>query len=379
MVLASFVHLARILLAIRTAPSASETSEMDSYILTCRNDRSYGMRTKYFLRLVAAMAIVMLAFALDAYAESCQTSTEMDAATKNALRAAAQQYYGFVAAANAQAIATNSIPEIANNQPALAELLKQNSADLANSTATPRNVFILDASDSTAGTVPNAQFFCGVFNPSSDNKIGFTLQNLPAGKYGLVIMDVTGSRNPYFYSFLLKQDPTGWKVAALFPRPRMIAGHDAQWYWQQARDYKAKGQNHNAWFHYLVARELAAPLPFMGTTKLDTFNDEVTAAQPPDLPEQNPVTISSPAGRTFTMTSLFVVPDEKTNALDLVMKYENPDIADSAKAFSDNREAMIALLAKYPEFRVPFTNLVARGVAPTGQDFGTMLPMKDIK
>jgi hypothetical protein len=353
---------------------------MSSYILVVRNsERGDDLLFKSIMRLLIAVCIVVLAFALDANAESCQTSTEMDAATKNALKAAAQQYFGFVAADNVQGITANAIPEIAGNAAGVADLLKANSADLAGATGAPRNVFILDASDAASGTVPNAQFFCGVFNPNSDNKIGFTLQNLPAGKYGLVIMDVSGSRIPYFYSFLLKQDPTGWKIAALFPRPRQIAGKDAQWYWQQARDYKAKGQNHNAWFHYLVARELVAPLPFIGTTKLDNFNDEVESASPADLPEKNPLTLAAPSGKSYTVTHLFVVPDEKTNALDLVMKYQAADISDTAKTFSDNRDAMLALLAKYPELRVPFTNLVARAVAPNGQDFGSMLPIEQLK
>jgi hypothetical protein len=342
-------------------------------------ERGHRLLAKYLMRLLLAIGIVVLALSLDAHAESCQTSTEMDAATKTSLKAAGQQYFGLVAANNVQGVTASGIPEIANNAAAVGDLLKQNAPDLAGATATPRNIFVLDATDSTSGTIPNAQFFCGVFNPASDNKIGFTLQNLPAGKYGLVIMDVTGSRIPYFYSFLLKQEAANWKIAALFPRPRQIAGHDAQWYWQQARDFKAKGQNHNAWFHYLVARELVAPLPFIGTTKLDNFNDEVQAASPPDLPEKNPLTLTAPSGKTFTVTNLFVVPDEKTNALDLVMKYQTSDISDTAKTFSDNRDAMRALLAKYPELRVPFTNLVARAVAPNGQDFGSMLPMDQLK
>jgi hypothetical protein len=352
---------------------------MNSYILAIKpSPRSSYVIAKHLLRLLVAVSVVMLGLALDAEAESCQTSTEMDAATKTTLKNTAQQYYGYVATANAQAVVSNAIPEIASNAQGVADLLKQTAADLSGSTAAPRNVFVLDGSDGT-GTIANAQFYCGVFNPNSDNKIGFTLQNLPAGKYGLVILDVQGSRTPYFYSFLLKQDAAAWKIAALFPRARQIAGHDAQWYWQQARDFKAKGQNHNAWFHYLVARELAAPLPFIGTTKLDAFNDEVQASAPPDLPEQQPMSLQGANGKTYTVTSLFVVPDEKNNSLDLVLKYQSPDISDSAQTFVENREAMKALLAKYPEFREPFANLVARAVAPNGQDFGSMLAIKDIR
>jgi hypothetical protein len=61
------------------------------------------------------------------------------------------------------------------------------------------------------------------------------------------------------------------------------------------------------------------------------------------------------------------------------MKYNSPDISDTAKTFMDNKEAMKALLTKYPELREPFTNVVARAVAPSGQDFGSMLAIKDIQ
>jgi hypothetical protein len=40
---------------------------------------------------------------------------------------------------------------------------------------------------------------------------------------------------------------------------------------------------------------------------------------------------------------------------------------------------MKALVAKYPEFREAFSSVVARAVAPSGQDYGTLLAMKDVK
>src|SRR5437868_2370591 len=70
---------------------------------------------------------------------------------------------------------------------------------------------------------------------------------------------------------------------------------------------------------------------------------------------------------------------KREQGLDLVMKYQTPDISDSGKTFLENKEAMKALLNKYPEFREIAGNLVARAVAPSGQDFGSELPIKDIK
>ena len=345
------------------------------YYVSDRRDSPWMRRA---IRVLLCLAAVLIAMMLDARAESCQLSTEMDAGVKQQLRNAATQYYGFVAAGNTQAVLQNAIPEIANNAEAVNGLLQGTAQDLAGSIAEPRSTFLLDATGGDP-TLASAQFYCGIANQGGLGNIGFSLQNLPAGKYGLVIMDVKNSKQPYFYTFLLKEDAGAWKIANLFPRNRQIAGHDAQWYWQQARDFKSQGKDHNAWFYYLIAQEIAVPVPFVGTPKLDSFRDEVQKAQPADLPEKNPVMIQDKTGKQFQVTSLFVVPDNKENILNLVVKYNAADISDTGKVFMDNKAAMQALLAKYPEFREPFANVVARAVAPSGQDFGTMLPMKDIQ
>lgn len=327
---------------------------------------------KLIRTLICGVALLASSFAA---AETCSTSAEMDAATKSSLQQAAMNYFRYVAQASAQSIAMNAIPDIASNVAGIQGLLQEHQANLQGASATPRNTYVLDA----GGTAPleRAEFFCGVFN--SPAKVGFTLTQLPPGKYGLVILDVTGSRIPYFYSFLLKQDGAQWRIAGLFPRPRQVLGHDAPWYWQQARDFKAKGQRFNAWFYYLVAKELAAPLPFMSTTKLDGFYDEVQSSLPPDFPGERPMPLPAFNGKTYQVTQLFLVPNEKDRNLDLVVKYQTSDISNTGVTFMENKEVMKALLAKYPELKEPFTNLVARAVAPSGQDFGSMLPIKDVR
>jgi hypothetical protein len=327
-------------------------------------------------RLVIGTALVLLALVWQAKAESCSTSAEIDPATKTSLQTTAVQWFDYVVQGNAQALLSASIPDIASNASGMNSLIQEHKANLTGANASARNVYILDANGAAA--LDKAEFYCGVFN--SNNKIGFTLQNLPPGKYGLAILDVRNSKIPYFYSFLMRQEGPAWKLAGLFPRPRQIAGHDAQWYWQQARDFKAKGQQHNAWYYYLAARELAAPLPFMSNGDLDSFYDEIQQATPSDLPERAPLPLATASGKVYQVTNLFVVPDDATKAgLDLVVKYKTDNISDTAKAFLDNKEVMKALLAKYPEFRGPFGNLVARAVAPSGQDFGSMLPVKDVQ
>ena len=40
---------------------------------------------------------------------------------------------------------------------------------------------------------------------------------------------------------------------------------------------------------------------------------------------------------------------------------------------------MKALVTKFPELRDAFGGIVARGVEPSGKDYGSLMPMKDIK
>lgn len=323
--------------------------------------------------LCSVTALLLLSVAT--YAESCMTSSEMDAGMKAALHNVAKQDFTYIASGDIAQVAANSITDIAGNTAGIQGLLNEHKDKLTGATPVVRNVYYLDATGSTPSD--RADFFCGVFN--SPAKVGFTLQNLPQGKYGLVIMDAQGSKVPYFYSLLLLQQGPGWKIAGLFPRSRQIAGHDAQWYWQQARDFEAKGEKHNAWYYYLAAKEVATPLPFMSTDKIDGFYQEVQSAMPPDLPEQKPLALQAASGKTYQVTNLFIIPNDKGQGLDLVVKYQSPDISDTAKTFLENKEVMRAILAKYPEFKPVYGNLVARAVAPSGQDFGSMLPVKDVQ
>ncbi len=331
-------------------------------------------RKKSFVYAAAMLLAFMIAVAASSHAETCVTSGEMDAATKATLQSTARQYFSYVAQNNVSALAQNSIADISSNPSGLQGVIAEHQKNLSGASATPRNTFLLTAEGSAP--IANAEFNCGVFN--SPARVAFSLQGLPPGRYGLVILDISGSKIPYFFSFLLLQENGTWKLAGLFPRPRQLDGHDSQWYWQQARDFKAKGQPHNAWFYYLISRDLGFPVPFISTPKIDSFNEEVQASMPADVPEQNPVTIAGLNGKQYQVTSLFVVPDEK-GGLDLVVKYANPNISDTGKAFLENKEVMKALLAKYPEYRQPYTNLVARAVAPSGQDYGSMLPVKEVQ
>jgi len=227
--------------------------------------------------------------------------------------------------------------------------------------------------------VPHAEFYCGVFGKSGQtaNSAVFYLDNLPAGKYGVVLMDATSTKGRSMVSLILQQDGTDWKLGGLYIKAAQVAGHDSDWFLARAREYKAKGQAHNAFFFYSEARSLISPLNFMSTLATDKLYDESQSAQPPDLPA-NGKTVDLAAGTaTYKITAVF--PEIVGSDLDLIVKYQAADVSDTNAAYASNIAVIKALVAKYPEVRDAFAAVVARAVDPSGRDYGTLLAMKDIK
>ncbi len=317
----------------------------------------------------AFLSLILVSFAV---AEECKMEGDLDASTKSAMESAAQRYYQAAASGNTATLQQNAIPAIASDFSGIQNAVNENKDNLGTS-ATVRGTYELDAPGNT--TIGRAEFYCGIMN--SPSYVAFGIPNLPPGTYGLVILQPSGGKNPVTVSFVLQLVSGQWKIGGMYIRATAISGHDSQWYLTQAQQYKAKGETHNAWFYYLTAWDLAAPVQFMSTRKLDKLADEMQSSRPPDLPSaQQPLQLPA-AGKTYSVTSLFEVPLQ--DGLGLVVKYSVPDVSNTNTAYSDNMAVMKALLAKYPEFRSAFGSVVARATAPSGQDYGTLLAMKDIK
>lgn len=183
---------------------------------------------------------------------------------------------------------------------------------------------------------------------------------------------------PDTVSFVLQQAGKDWKIGGFYVKETQIAGHDAAWFADHARAFKSKGQNRNAWLYFIEARDLAVPLPFMYTQLTDKLADESETVKPSDLPTGGSTVELSAGGKTQRLTTLF--PLAVGQDLDLVVKYQCADVSNSAQTFKDNTAVISALVGKFPEFRDAFDGVVARAVEPTtGRDYGSLLPMKDIK
>lgn len=312
-----------------------------------------------------------------AQAQVCQTSSDMDSSTRSALETAAKRYFDMSAKDDSAGLKQNSIPSVAANFAGIENAIKENKPALTGGQATVRPVFLLTAD----GTEPlaRAEFLCGVFgrNGQTKDSAEFVLPNLPPGKYAVTILDVTGGKIPITLTFVLQDIGSEWKLAGFIAASAQAAGHDAAWFLQRARDFKAKSQIHNAWLYDREAIALSAPVDFMSTLASDKLYEDAQSMQPVDIPANGNTLELSAGGKTYHVTQIF--PLAVGSDLDVVVKYQAADVSDSSRTFQENSNVIKALVAKYPELREAFAGVVARAIDPSGRDYGTLLPMKDVK
>lgn len=318
------------------------------------------------------IAALLLALAAFASAQECQTGDDVDPGTKSAIESTAQQFFQLVQAGNSAGLQQQSIPTVASSFAGIQAAISENAQNFKGATASPKGVYLLNALGTQ--TIARAEFFCGIFN--SPDRVSFVVPNLPPGQYAVVIENVQGGKNPTSLSMIL-QNSGGWKLAGFYVRPLQIAGHDGSWYLAEARKFKASGDTMAAYFYYLAAWQLTAPVDFMSTPQLDRLAGEIDQARLADLPSpQKPMPLAA-GTKTYQVTQMFALP--VGDVLDLVVRYQVPSVADTGQVYQDNLAVMRAIVAKYPAFRNAFGAIVARGTEASGNDYGTLLAMKDIK
>ena len=310
-------------------------------------------------------------------AQSCATASDMEDATRVGLLTTAQRYFDMAARGDSGALKQNAIASVAADFSGIETAVKDHQAILAGAQAAPRPPFLLKQ-DSTE-PLERAEFLCGVFGKSGQtaNSAVFVIPNLPPGNYAVDTLDVGGAKGTYTVSFVLQQQGTDWKLGGLYVKETQAGGHDGNWYADRAGQFKAKGQLHNACLYNLEARDLLAPVPFMSTLATDKLYDEMQSLNLTDLPtKSSPVDLVA-GGKSYKLTDIFLQAVE--HDLDLVVKYQTSSVADTKQTFQDNMAVIKGVVARYPEYRDGFDGVVARAVEPSGNDYGSLLPMKEIK
>ena len=337
---------------------------------------SLSRQATFWARRLVPWLILALYATVSAHAESCQTASDMDEASRFALTTAGQRFFDMIARGDTAGLRQNATASLAGDFSGIEGTVKDHQAALAGSHAMARPPFLLEATGSAP--IPHAEFFCGVFgkNGQTANSAVFYLNDLPPGKYGVVILDASG-KTPTAVSLILQQVGSDWKLGGLHIKSLQLAGHDSQWFAARAREYMAKGQMHNAWLYFLEARNLISPLPFMSTLATDNLYDESQKARTADLPGDGKTVDLTAGTTTYKLTDIY--PEAVGNDLDLIVRYQMSDISNTNLTYQSNMAVIKAIAAKYPEIREAFAAVVARAVAPGGRDYGTLLAMKDIK
>jgi len=318
--------------------------------------------------------LVVAALAGGAWGQECYSRSEIDAATAKAVQAAADQYFNLSAQGDVAGLKSNAVPDMAANFGGIERAVVNYRALFAQGRPAETRMFVLDASSSKS-TWQRADFYCGIYN--SPDRVGISIPNLPPRRYALTIAKVTG-KEPITLTLILEESGNnGWKLGGYYARTNSLGGHDGQWYIAKAREFKQKGQLVNAWFYYLTAWDLMAPVDFMSTPTLDKLSDETQAARPPDLPSASAPLMLTASGKSFAVTELSALP--VNGELYVRAQYSTPDAANPATASADNAAVMRALLAKYPGMREAFSGAIARATDAAGHDYGTITPMKDVK
>ena len=307
-------------------------------------------------------------------AQICSNAADLEVPTKNAIEAAARQYLDMSTRGDVAGLKANSIPALAGDFGSIEQAVVTNKQYLAQGPATLSGTYLLDASQAKAA-LPRADFYCGIYN--SPDRLVFSISNLPAGRYALVMQKIAG-KDPITLTLILQDVNGSWKLAGYYPRLDAIGGHDGQWYLTKAREYKSKGQTHNAWLYYLTAWDLMAPVNFMSTPQLDKIADEMQGRGPGDLPVQwQSADPCRPTARPSRSPRWSPFRWKAISTCGCVTR--TADASNTGVAFQDNMAVSKAIVAKYPEVRDAFSAVVARAVDASGHEYGSVLPMKDVK
>ncbi len=323
-----------------------------------------------------------LCIANRAWAQECTQDHDIEPATYAVLTVAARQYLDLSAQADFSALHAKIAPAAESSLPAISAAIQQHRAELKG-TISVKRVYLL--SQPTGASGERGEFYCGVFgaNGHTSESASFRIPALAPGRYAIVFQQIDNKDSSLSLALVLQEmaanGETGslrWRIAGYYLKASSANGHDGGWFADQAKEAKRKGNNYLAWLYNYVAWELQAPVDFMSTLELDRLSADMQALTAPDLPASAPVMFTA-GGKPFKLTQLF--PVVESGKLDLVVKYGVADLANTAKIAKDNADLIHAVVATHPELRDQFQAVVARAVAPNGEDYGTVMAMQDVK
>ena len=331
-------------------------------------------------RLSALFAVLLVAGPLTA--ETCTTQSQMQAAERDGIAAAARTLAAALQANDAASIKTRSSVELAGNFAGLASLTGDTAPKLKGAALAVESVWLLDATSlkpNSDGSAATGQFFCTLNQSSAETD--FSIAGLPAGKYAFAIVNAAGP-NPWRISMLLR-DESGWKLAGLFPKAATSAGKDGLYYWTTARSMAKQNQPWNAWLYYQQAAALLQPVGFVSSSHLEKLQTEASTAAPPVLQKgvsvDQPLVLRATDGTEYRITGFGFDDSSSKEKVDLVVHLKVDTPGDAAATRKRNSEAARTLVLAYPELRSAFHGVWVSSESPGASPFATEEPMENLR
>jgi hypothetical protein len=316
-------------------------------------------------------------------AEVCTTQSQMTAIDRDALAAAAHGLAAKVQANDVSGLQAATAAEYAKDFSGIGVVVGSTAAKVKDGTLTVEQVYLLDGTQlkrGADGAVPDAQFFCSLNKSMAE--ADFLISGLAPGRYGFAIVNVSDANSPWRLSFLLRQEQGQWKMAGFYPKPLSAAGHDGLWYWTQARTMTAQKEHWSAWLYYQQAEDLLRPANFIQSTHLEKLKSEKSAAAPPALSDgvsaEAPLVVKGPDGAEYHFIGLGVDDSLAKDKIDIMAHLKVDQIGDPVAARKRNHDAMVALLAAYPELRKPFHGVWMVADVSEQNPFATEQAMSEI-
>lgn len=328
-------------------------------------------------------AMCLLAGPVHGWAQQCTTQARMQPAERAGLVQSAMTIASAIQANQQDAVRQQTVPEIAGNFSGVANAIATTAPHLTGATFVPDSAWILDARTAAGDGKPaDTQFFCNL-NGGSQSAV-FSFQALPAGRYGLVMLDAPQAQPAYQLALLLRQEGEGtWKLGGFFPRPTTAAGHDGLWYWKAARADAQKHQNWNAWLNYGEAQRLLQPAAFVSSSHLEQLQDEQGKAAPPALSAgispASPLILKAKDGTEYQVTGLAADDSLGKDRIDIAMHFVAEPLADPAAARARNQRAAEALLSAYPELRQAVHGVWIYAEPANGTPFASEEPVSNLR
>ena len=300
------------------------------------------------------IALLILAPA-PGFAVSCTTQAELSAQDRGTLASIGEQLSDAVIRQDTSALQTVLLPSLTNQWEGIRTAIEQAAPLVKGGKAQLRNVYLLDASSSTAAG--DTQFFCS--NANGAMTVTISMRALPPGRYALVLSDAPGAALAGQMSFVLAWDTTGtsgWKLGGFSAREGMFNGHDGVWYWTRARELARSNMPWPAWYCYDAAHYLELPVDFISSPNLDRLTQEQARIKDAPTEESFPVSVTT-GDRTWKIDGVRL--DATLHEPDLGVTYESAGNTDPAVARTEAIAVLGALLKAHPGLRENFHGMWA--------------------